>query len=96
MTHSLRASADTIQRRLEARNAQVDRQLEQVLARLGLTPRALDHLASRAATLPSHAARAAAARIERELGQGGVSWEEISRPDLASLNHQGPVRMIRA
>ncbi len=87
------ASLDTIQRRLEAREQDLNRQLENALRRGGHD---LETFFSSTVEENNNPKRATLqAQVEAEIERGGLSWEELSRPDIEDLSLDPRIQMLR-
>jgi len=81
-----KADLDTIAKRLRTRNESIERALQAALARAGLTRAAIEKLAALAGKAGGARIEETRQRIAAEPRAAGVSWEELCRPSLASLN----------
>ncbi|MCK5796520.1 MAG: hypothetical protein KAI47_05030 [Deltaproteobacteria bacterium] len=87
------ASLDTIQRRLEAREKDLNRQLENALRRGGYDLETFFSSTVEEHNDPEHTS--ISAQVEAEIARGGLSWEELSRPDVEDLRLDPRIQMLR-
>jgi hypothetical protein len=86
------ADQDTITRRIIALNDQLDRQLDALLKKLGVSK---EQLAAIAANLPKDHRTETLAKIESSLPPSTIDWDKLKRPAASDLSRSG-LRLMRA
>ena len=91
-----KTNLNNVLHRIEIRQAQVQRQLDAALQAARISPAVFALLPAQTKRFNQQQVAKAQAAAQQAISQGGISWEELTRPSLSDLSSAKVVRLLVA